>query len=45
MKTQETEKINAVFSEFELTVNEMMSVRGGDEGEPILLPNPPRIII
>lgn len=45
MKTQDAEKINAVFSEFELTVNEMMSVRGGDEGEPILLPNPPRIII
>lgn len=45
MKTQDAEKTVAVFSEFELTVNEMLCVRGGDEGEPIVLPNPPKIII
>lgn len=45
MKTQDAEKNSAVFSEFELSVSEMLSVRGGDGGEPIVLPNPPRIII
>ena len=45
MKTQDAEKNSTLFSEFELSVNEMLSVRGGDEGEPIVLPNPPRIII
>lgn len=46
MKTQDAERTStAIFGEFELSVNEMLSVRGGDEGEPIVLPNPPRIII
>ncbi len=45
MKTLDFEKTKDIFDGFTLTNEEMISVRGGDAGEPITLPNPPQIKI
>lgn len=43
MKTMNFEKLNDLFTEFTLSNEEMIKVRGG--GEPIILPTPPIIRI
>ncbi len=46
MKTLNFEKTNENFNEFALSNEEMFAVRGGgEEGVPILLPNPPTVKI
>ena len=45
MTTLNFEKINDLLNEFALTNEEMICVKGGDAGEPIILPNPPQIKI
>lgn len=36
------EQIRKVYSEYVLTSDEMIRVKGGDGGEPIVVPTPPR---
>lgn len=45
MKTLNQKNIDVIFSEFALTVEEMICVKGGDQGEPILKPSVPPIKI
>jgi|WetSurMetagenome_2_1015567.scaffolds.fasta_scaffold70650_2 hypothetical protein len=46
MKTQTLELTKDIFSTFALHNEEMINVRGGNsEGEPIVLPTPPPIVI
>ncbi len=40
-----TETTEEIFSEYELTPEEMITVKGGETPVPIVLPNPPRIKI
>ncbi len=40
-----TETTEEIFSEYELTSNEMVTVRGGEDIEKYIIPNPPRIRI
>ena len=42
MKTQDFEKI---FGQFELTIEEMICIKGGDDGEPVPAPPTPPIKI
>ncbi len=44
MKTLNFEKSVDIFAEFILSNEEMINVRGGD-GDPIVLPLPPKILI
>jgi len=43
MKKLKNEKTLNIFEDFVLTNDEMISVRGGDAGEPIVIPNLPPI--
>jgi len=47
MKSKNFEQIESIFSDYALTCEEMICVKGGDgdAGEPIVVPNPPRIKI
>jgi hypothetical protein len=46
MKTLNFKKTENIFTKFALTSEEMINVRGGNEGEPILLPpSPPPVKI
>ena len=46
MKTQTSELTKDIFNAFVLINEEMINVRGGDgEGEPIVRPTPPPILI
>lgn len=45
MKTLNFKKSNQFFTEFALTNEEMRKIRGGDGGDPIILPPPPPIKI
>ena len=45
MKTLDFEKTKDIFNEFALTSEEMICVRGGDQGEPLTVPNPPKVRI
>jgi hypothetical protein len=45
MESKNFEQINSILNEYVLTSEEMICVRGGDGGEPIVVPNPPRIKI
>jgi len=45
MKTLNQKNIDEIFSEYALTVEEMICVKGGDQGEPILKPSVPPIKI
>ncbi|HUU99724.1 MAG TPA: hypothetical protein VMW32_02065 [Bacteroidales bacterium] len=45
MKTLDLEKTKEIFSEFALTNEEMICVRGGDAGEPLSLPSSPKVKI
>lgn len=46
MKTFNIEILEEIYSEFILSDGEMMCVRGGSEdGDPIILPNPPPVKI
>ena len=40
-----SELIEEIFNEYTLTTEEMISVKGGDAGDPILRPTPPLILI
>lgn len=42
MKNLTLEQISAVYIEYVMTSDEMIRVKGGDGGEPIVVPNPPR---
>lgn len=44
MTTLNLESTKGMFDEFELTIEEMLNVRGG-ELDPIPIPPPPRILI
>lgn len=45
MKTLNFKKSNEFFAEFALTNEEMIKVRGGDGGDPILKPTVPPVKI
>jgi hypothetical protein len=45
MKNINASSIEESFSEYLLTIDEMISVKGGDAGEPILKPSVPPIKI
>ncbi len=42
MKNLTLEQISTVYSEYVMTSDEMIRVKGGDGGEPIVVPNPPK---
>jgi hypothetical protein len=42
MKNFTLEQISTVYSEYVMTSEEMIRVKGGDGGEPIVVPNPPK---
>lgn len=43
--TETTETTEEIFSEYELTPEEMITVKGGEDIEKFITPNPPRIKI
>jgi hypothetical protein len=45
MKTLNFKKTNEFFTEFALSIDEMIKVRGGDEGDPIVKPPIPPVKI
>jgi len=45
MKKTNGKKSEEIFNEYLLTIDEMISVKGGDAGEPILKPSVPPIKI
>jgi hypothetical protein len=45
MKTLNLKNIEEIFNEYALTTEEMIFVKGGDAGEPILKPSVPPIKI
>jgi hypothetical protein len=45
MKTLNFEQTNDIFGRFELSNEEMINVRGGNPGEPVILPTPPIVKI
>jgi hypothetical protein len=45
MKTLNLKNIDEIFNEYALTVGEMICVKGGDSGEPILKPSVPPVKI
>jgi hypothetical protein len=45
MKSMNFEKTKDIFAEFALSTDEMMKVRGGDQGQPIVIPTPPPVKI
>jgi|WetSurMetagenome_2_1015567.scaffolds.fasta_scaffold836893_2 hypothetical protein len=46
MKTQTSKFEKDIFNVFVLLNEEMINVRGGDgDGEPIVLPNPPPVVL
>lgn len=45
MKTLNLKNIDETFVEYALTVEEMICVKGGDAGEPIILPTTPPVKI
>lgn len=45
MKNLNFESIRELFDEYALSCNEMICIKGGDDTEPILLPNPPKVKI
>jgi hypothetical protein len=42
MESKKFDQISSIFNEYVLTSEEMISVKGGDDGDPIVVPNPPR---
>lgn len=42
MESKNFDSLNSIFNEYALTNEEMICVRGGDGGEPIVVPTPPR---
>ena len=45
MENLNLEQIKNIFNEYVLKFDEMIRVKGGDDGEPIVVPNPPKIKI
>ena len=45
MKTLKLKNINEIFNEYTLTTEEMICVKGGESGEPILKPSIPPVKI
>lgn len=45
MRTLNLRNIDEVFGEYALSVEEMICVKGGDAGEPIILPSTPPVKI
>jgi hypothetical protein len=45
MKTQNLTKLDEIFSEYALTAEEMICIKGGDAGEPIIKPATPPVKI
>jgi hypothetical protein len=45
MKTLNLKNLNEIFDEYALSVEEMICVKGGDYGEPILKPSTPPVKI
>jgi len=45
MKTLTIKKIDEIFDEYALSVEEMICVKGGDQGEPIVKPCTPPVKI
>ena len=45
MENLDLKKVKEILTEFALTNEEMICVRGGDGGEPGTLPNPPKVRI
>jgi hypothetical protein len=47
MKSNNFKQTESIFSDYVLTCEEMICVKGGDGdgGEPIVVPNPPRVKI
>lgn len=45
MKTLNLKNIDEILVEYSLSVEEMICVKGGDQGEPILIPTPPPVKI
>lgn len=43
MENNDKETIEEIFSGYELSTEEMITVKGGENPVPIVLPNPPRI--
>jgi hypothetical protein len=42
MESNKFDQISTIFSDYALTSEEMICVKGGDDGDPIVYPNPPR---
>lgn len=42
MENKNFDQTEKIFQEYVMTSGEMMAVRGGEDGEPIVLPNPPK---
>jgi hypothetical protein len=45
MKNTEFNNLDEIFGDFSLTEEEMLCIRGGDGGEPIILPSIPPVRI
>jgi hypothetical protein len=45
MKTLNLKNIDEIFNEYALTVEEMICIKGGDAGEPIIKPSTPPVKI
>ena len=39
------EKIDEIFDEYALSIEELICIRGGDAGDPLLRPTPPSVNI
>ncbi len=42
MENKNFDQTEKIFQEYIMTSVEMMAIRGGEDGEPIVIPNPPR---
>lgn len=45
MKSLNNEKLNEIFIDYILSLDEMICVKGGESSEPITRPNPPQVNI
>lgn len=45
MKTPNLKNIDEIFNDYVLTVEEMICIKGGDAGEPIIKPSTPPVKI
>ncbi len=43
MKAKNNDAVNEIFEGYSLTCEEMIRIRGGEDTDPVILPNPPKV--